>query len=170
MLALPHELCDDHELCHMATIRLGISETEILGRWDMGNLEWFGYGNTTRSREEACTRWDRIYNKSEGALAIIVSSRRRKTGLFAKSQRSLREKMGPFILWPSISWSSLPLACLRLACKLPQHTSINNWAMHEKCKGVFIWKLKTRYPSATRYGKMISRSRQNTRYTILFLL
>jgi hypothetical protein len=38
MLALPHELFDDHELCHMATIRLGVSETEILGRWDTGVL------------------------------------------------------------------------------------------------------------------------------------
>ena len=38
MLALPHELFDDHELCHMATIQLGVSATEILGRWDIGIL------------------------------------------------------------------------------------------------------------------------------------
>jgi hypothetical protein len=35
MLALPHELFGDHQLCHMDTIRFGISETEILGRWDI---------------------------------------------------------------------------------------------------------------------------------------
>jgi hypothetical protein len=35
VLALPHELFGDHELCHMGTIRL---ETEILGRWDTGVL------------------------------------------------------------------------------------------------------------------------------------
>jgi hypothetical protein len=42
MLVLSRELFNDHELCHMDTTQLGVYETEILGRWDIGILALTG--------------------------------------------------------------------------------------------------------------------------------